>query len=107
MLAKNKAQGNTLLAKYHGMQDGRFPLGTTSFDEYVFALRMKGESMVPLTISWLDYPGKWWIQEPVDQEERDQQKEALKKLLRSQVGLLIFYGACVRSDGESYMRKVL
>ncbi|MCI0590991.1 MAG: hypothetical protein L0Y67_05220 [Gammaproteobacteria bacterium] len=115
ILADDGEQGRFLYDKYVGLANDRvFPAGTSMFAEYSFQLQLQNPQKPsdrltppPLRIRWYDYPGKWWTQQPNDPGEYKSRKEAIHKLLTSQVGMLVFDGAKLRTQGFRYLRSVL
>lgn len=115
ILADDGEQGRLLYDKYLGLaNDHEFPAGTSMFTEYSFQLQLQNPEKPserltppPLRIRWYDYPGKWWTQQPNDPGEYKSRKEAVHKLLTSHVGMLVFDGAKLRTQGFRYLRSVL
>jgi hypothetical protein len=105
--ATNKAQGSELLGRFYDLEGGKFPPGSTRFEDYVFDFFPKGLPDPGLRIHWYDYPGRWWEGDPSDAEERAQMKEGLLKLGGSHVGLLIADGAKYKSEGIKYIKWLL
>lgn len=105
--AENISVGNELLARYYRMEQGEFPLGTVTFGEYGFGLKIKGLAEPCLRIVWYDYPGGWWEREPEDESEVDARREALSKLLTSHVGVLLVDGDKYQALGLPYLRHLL
>jgi hypothetical protein len=106
--AEDTSDGNELLGRYYRMEEeGLFPVGTESFSEYAFGLKVHQLSTASLRIVWYDYPGGWWERTPGDEDERQARKEAFVKLLSSHVGILLIDGALVLSSGMAYVRKSL
>ncbi|WP_437682115.1 hypothetical protein [Sorangium sp. So ce131] len=102
--AVNKAQGNQLLGRFYRLEEGKFPEGSTRFDEYVFDFFPRDLPEPAVRIHWYDYPGRWWEDEPADAEERELMREGLLKLGLSQVGILIADGAKYQDEGAGYIR---
>lgn len=106
--AEKKSQQNELLANYYGLEKGEFPQGTINNGLYSFWLEISKleQKESALKISWLDYPGKWWIQDEIDDEGKKRQKECLEILMSSHVGILVVDGAKYLKDKENYIRKL-
>lgn len=105
--AQDISDGNRLLSRYYGMENGTFPLGTGLFSEYRFWFKVTGLTKQALGIVWYDYPGGWWEQTPRDDSERKARKEALSKLLMSHVGVLLIDASRYTTEGLSYVRALL
>ncbi len=104
--AEDTSDGNQLLSRYYEMEKGKFPLGTESFSEYDFVFKVHGLTRPSLRIVWYDYPGGWWEKTPGDDEEHNARKQALEKLLKSHVGILLIDGSMYLSNGLSYVRHL-
>ncbi|KYF74643.1 hypothetical protein BE17_53400 [Sorangium cellulosum] len=102
--AVNKAQGNQLLGRFYRLEEGKFPEGSTRFDEIEFDFFPRDLPEAAVRVHWYDYPGRWWEDDPVDAEEREAMRQGLLKLGMSQVGILLADGAKYRSEGTGYIR---
>ena len=107
--AQETSDGNQLLGRYYGMEQGRFPHGSDEFREHRFAvmLRMPEKSERAFGVVWYDYPGGWWERTPSDVGEQEARREALEKLVTSHVGILLLDGAKYVSEGMPYVRNLL
>lgn len=102
--AEDVSHGNLLLSRYYKMEQGQFPLGTEQFFEYAFGLKVHGLPEAGLRIIWYDYPGGWWERTPKDESEKQARRDALAKLLTSQVGVLLVDGMRYQAEGMAYVR---
>lgn len=111
LVAAHADQGNRLLQNYLGMRDrGVTPL-TNRFvgSSYTFDLRFKSargskgkKSLLnALQLTWHDYPGEWFQQEPQGAEEREERTATFRRLLTSDVALLLVDGqTLLEHEGE-------
>ena len=105
--AEDTSQGNNLLAKYYGLENGEFPMGTESFGSFAFGLKVGPLKSPSIRLVWHDYPGGWWQSAPSDQEERDARQQAFRNLLNSHVGILLIDGERYTNEGKAYVRQTL
>ena len=107
--AEDTSDGNELLGRYYGMEQGRFPRGTDDFREHRFSLILKlpEQSERVFRVVWYDYPGGWWEREPSDEGERQARRQALERLATSHVGILLIDGDKYATQGISYVRTLL
>lgn len=105
--AEDVSDGNQLLKRYYSMEAGEFPLGTETFVEYRFGLKVTSLPQPALYVVWYDYPGGWWERTPKDDSEKVARRDAFKKLLTSHVGILLVDGELYVKQGLPYVRHLL
>jgi hypothetical protein len=104
--AEDISDGNSLLAQYYRMEKGEFPLGTEQFVERSFGLKIGDLPEPSLRITWYDYPGGWWERSPIDASEKQVRVDAFKKLITSDVGVLLIDGMRYQKDGLPYVHHL-
>jgi len=107
--AEDAADGDELLGRYYGMQQGEFPRGSDQFSEHRFALKVRAreQDLRAFRVVWYDYPGGWWEHSPKDESEQRARHEALARLATSHVGIFLIDGAKYRDAGIAYVRRLL
>lgn len=107
LAAKDTSMGNKLLSRYYKMEEeGEFPLGTVTFEEYHFNFMVHNIAEPSFKIVWHDYPGGWWENSPKDKNEEQVRREAFKNLLKSHVGILLIDGEKYHRHGKSYVNPL-
>ena len=104
--ADDTSQGNELLSRFHQLENGKFPLGTDDFSEYVFNFKVDGIAQSPLKVVWYDYPGGWWTTTPSTQTAKKERFLAFDKLVQSNVGLILVDGMKYDKDGTKYLKRL-
>ena len=98
LTVEDTSAGNRLLSRYYKMEEGDFPLGTDTFEEYCFGFKVHELTDPSFKIVWYDYPGGWWENTPKDESEELARRETFRNLLQSHAGILLI-------DGEQYDKR--
>lgn len=104
--ALDKAKGLMLRQRHEQMRDGRWPQGTDRSDVFDFDVFVDGLAEPGLRVSWLDYPGKWWMTRPEDRGEQEARRKALGELVQSQVVVVLLDGQRYLEEGGHYARSL-
>lgn len=120
LVADKTGQGNRLYQNYLGMRDGaRTPMPTrfanTSYD---FSVKLKADDgdeakkrpFDELRLTWHDYPGEWFEEDPSSDEERIRRTDTFRTLLSSDVALLLVDGQKLldyAGEEERYLKSLL
>lgn len=96
--AQDISTGSKLISEYYKMEEGSFPVGTESFSECRFNLKISGINKPGLQVVWYDYPGGWWERTPLDESEAQEREQSLKKIISSHVGIIMI-------DASKYLRN--
>lgn len=107
LAVEETSKGNRLLSRYYKMENGEFPLGTETFEEYHFNFMVHKLHEPSFKIVWYDYPGGWWENTPKDEEEKRVRKKAFMDLLQCHVGVLLVDGEQFNKKGTSYVNCLL
>lgn len=104
--AQDISTGSKLISEYYRMEEGSFPMGTESFSEYRFNLKISGIHKPGLQVVWYDYPGGWWERTPFDKSEAQERKLSLKKIVSSDVGIVMIDASKYLRNGMSYIQAL-
>lgn len=120
LVADKTGQGNRLYQNYLGMRDSATAPLPTRFTNttYDFSVKLKGgdseeakkRPFDELRLSWHDYPGEWFEEDPSSAEERMRRTDTFKTLLSSDVALLLVDGQKLRDysgEEERYLKSLL
>lgn len=120
LVADKIGQGNRLYQNYLGMRDNARAPMSNHFDNitYDFSVKLKtGESdeektrpFDELRLTWHDYPGEWFQDDPSSEEENLRRIDTFKTLLSSDVALLLVDGQKLldhRGEEEKYLKSLL
>ncbi|PXW33694.1 UNVERIFIED_CONTAM: hypothetical protein DES50_102317 [Williamsia faeni] len=119
LVADKAGQGNRLYKNYLGMRDNAQAPMPNHFDNitYDFSVKLKaGESdeektrpFDELRLTWHDYPGEWFEDDPSSEEEALRRIDTFKTLLSSDVALLLVDGQKLldhRGEEERYLKSL-
>ncbi|MGW3548893.1 TRAFAC clade GTPase domain-containing protein [Janibacter hoylei] len=120
LVADKTGQGNRLLQNYLGMRNSGAPPMTDHFSNttYDFLVKLKtgngSETKTrpfdQLRLSWHDYPGEWFEDDPSSEEEGRRRIDTFRTLLSSDVALLLIDGQKLldhQGQEERYLKSVL
>jgi len=119
LVADDPGQGNRLYQNYLGMKDRATVPVLTKFagTTYSFSVKLKPggtakEKRRPfdiLRLAWHDYPGEWFHESPSSEEEANRRVDTFRKLLRSDVALLLVDGQKLldyKDEEERYLKSL-
>lgn len=120
LVANKPAQGTRLLQRYFEMKDkAEVPLSNRHrADTYEFSLQLaraqgggggKPQHFDAVKLFWHDYPGEWFEQDVNGETEAERRVELFRKLLVSDVALLLVDGQKLRENAgeeERYLGKL-
>lgn len=94
LLATDQAQDHKLIHNYYGLEkEHKLPEQTNkNYEEFKFQVNVKGINKTGAKITWYDYPGEWWRNNPSTNEEIKRRKELFQKLVNCDVALLLVDG---------------
>ncbi|MGO1593142.1 MAG: TRAFAC clade GTPase domain-containing protein, partial [Ancrocorticia sp.] len=118
VLADDTGQGRRLRQNYLRMRDdAQAPLATRfEAKSYSFTVRPNEDdtstehSFNALRLVWHDYPGEWFEEEPSDAEEAQRRIETFKRLMTSDVAVVLIDGQKLleyAGEEEKYLKSVL
>lgn len=120
MVADKTGQGNRLYQNYLGMRDSATTPMTTRFANttYDFSVKLKADDgdeaqkrpFDELRLTWHDYPGEWFEEDPSSDEELARRTDTFKTLLSSDVALLLVDGQKLldySGQEELYLKSLL
>ncbi len=107
LTVEDTSAGNRLLARYYRMEEGDFPLGTDTFEEYCFGFKVHELTEPSFKIVWYDYPGGWWEDTPKDEDEDQVRRDTFRNLLQSHAGILLIDGEQYNKRGTAYVHYLL
>lgn len=120
LIAEDPGQGVQLHQNYLGMKKSAIAPDATKLAStaYRFALRFKGESPTgrlrgrpfeALRLVWHDYPGEWFEQDVSGPTEAQRRIDTFRRLLESQVALVLVDGARLldnQGEEERYLKSL-
>lgn len=118
--ADDQSQGRFLRQNYLGLKKAKVP-ETTRFDarQFSFTITLKDQSDVKATkarpfdalqLVWHDYPGEWFEEEPTSEDEKARRVSAFRKLLESDVAVVLVDGQKLlenKDQEEKYLKSML
>lgn len=121
LVADDTGQGNRLRQNYLGMKNsGKVPDPTRfASTPYRFSIKLKGRNDTSagqvrpfdeLRLVWHDYPGEWFEDEPSSAEESKRRLDTFRRLLRSDVALLMVDGQKLidyAGEEEKYLKDLI
>lgn len=121
LVADDTGQGNRLRQNYLGMKNGAQAPQPTRFEatRYSFTVKLKDQGDAKaskarpfdaLRLVWHDYPGEWFEEEPSSDEEGRRRLDAFRKLLRSDVAVILVDGQKLldyAGEEEKYLRSMI
>lgn len=122
LIADDTGQGNRLRQNYLGMKNRAQAPEATRFasTSYAFTIKLKNPSdpgtartsgpFDALRVVWHDYPGEWFEEEPSSDEEARRRLGTFRRLLRSNVALILVDGqklADYSGEEEKYLKSML
>jgi len=120
MVADKTGQGNRLYQNYLGMRDSATTPMPTRFANttYDFSVKLKTDDgdeakkrpFDELRLTWHDYPGEWFEEDPSSDDERTRRTDTFKTLLSSDVALLLVDGQKLldyNGEEERYLKSLL
>ncbi|WP_231878502.1 ATP/GTP-binding protein [Agromyces sp. NDB4Y10] len=122
VLADDTTQGNRLKHNYLRMRNEAEAPETTRFraEPYSFTIKPKentnpdaakvaGRSFGALRLVWHDYPGEWFTEEPSTDQEASRRIDTFRKLLNSDVALVLVDGQKLidySGEEERYLKSL-
>lgn len=120
LVADKAGQGNRLYQNYLGMRDdGTTPMATRFANTtYDFSVKLRADTgdeakkrpFDQLRLTWHDYPGEWFEEDPTSDEEKIRRTDTFKTLLSSDVALLLVDGQKLldyAGEEERYLMSLL
>uniref|UniRef100_A0A7C4VR66 Double-GTPase 2 domain-containing protein n=1 Tax=Desulfatirhabdium butyrativorans TaxID=340467 RepID=A0A7C4VR66_9BACT len=106
LLASDTTQGQQLLKTYHRIEDNCLPPQTRYHQTvFTFQVRPNGLRKDAGRLVWHDYPGEWWSETRIGEEEHRKQ-EAFKSLLCSDTALFLVDGQRLKDNHEHYLPRL-
>lgn len=113
LVANNAGQKTRLLQNYLGMRDdAQVPAGTHfAATTYSFSVKLKGATGAAsqLRLSWHDYPGEWFSEDPSSEEEAERRVKTFRDLLCSDVAFVLVDGQMLldhKGEEERYLKSL-
>ncbi|NKY08833.1 TRAFAC clade GTPase domain-containing protein [Cellulomonas hominis] len=121
LIADDTGQGNRLRQNYLGMKNSALAPEPTRFaaTTYSFTVKLKegdnakaakSRPFDALRLVWHDYPGEWFEEEPSSEQEAERRLEAFRRLLRSDVAVILVDGQKLldyAGEEEKYLKSML
>lgn len=121
VIAHDTGQGNRLRQNYLGMKNSGKAPDSTRFasTSFRFDIKLKRDAEAQAThvrpidelrLVWHDYPGEWFEEEPSSAEEAKRRVDTFRRLLRSDVAVLLVDGQKLidyAGEEEKYLKSLI